>query len=423
MCKPTGSSVCVWTGNFTGAGNTELLIYNSTEGKWYIGRFTGTNLNWTLANDSNEFGNLLSNGVQIWVDTFWGCGKKEILFYNPSTGDWRIGCFNGTQLSWNLANNSANFGDLQKGNIKILKGSFSCDGVAELLVYCADNGNWYLGRFYEDQLCWRFYSATYAIREDYEQYGSFKFVYDMVIDTLSWLADLGIDIIKYLSKLFGFESKEEASFNTLVFYAGFEFDTDQKIFYSRKDPLQRNAGYFSLYDEAALLVAMKIHCEPIYFEYKGEDWKIEFWKGQYGICTGAEIGIYKGYFQGSDLVNRTVKEKATQCAGDEDMLQMSFILKKNNKIVFTRDSDNKSTEETEKHWWLTGFKPFEKSEASELRMEIKITLKDIDMCQVFVDALSQVGYSKDDEITVDGATVSFAFDKPYTKQPEWASWV
>lgn len=105
------------------------------------------------------------------------------------------------------------------------------------------------------------------------------------------------------------------------------------------------------------------------------------------------------------------------------MLQMSFILKKNNKIVFTRDSDNKSTEETEKHWWLTGFKPFEKSEASELRMEIKITLKDIDMCQVFVDALSQVGYSKDDEITVDGATVSFAFDKPYTKQPEWASWV
>ena len=32
--------------------------------------------------------------------------------------------------------------------------------------------------------------------------------------------------------------------------------------------------------------------EPIYFDYDGKTWLIEFWKGQYGINTGAEIGIY-----------------------------------------------------------------------------------------------------------------------------------
>ena len=31
---------------------------------------------------------------------------------------------------------------------------------------------------------------------------------------------------------------------------------------------------------------------PIYFDYRGRTWLIELWKGQYGINTGAELGIY-----------------------------------------------------------------------------------------------------------------------------------
>ena len=33
---------------------------------------------------------------------------------------------------------------------------------------------------------------------------------------------------------------------------------------------------------------------PVYFDYQKKTWLIEFWKGQYGINTGAEIGIYTG---------------------------------------------------------------------------------------------------------------------------------
>ena len=37
---------------------------------------------------------------------------------------------------------------------------------------------------------------------------------------------------------------------------------------------------------------MIMDCEPVEFSYGGKRWLIELWKGQYGITTGGEIGIY-----------------------------------------------------------------------------------------------------------------------------------
>ena len=37
---------------------------------------------------------------------------------------------------------------------------------------------------------------------------------------------------------------------------------------------------------------MIIDCEPICFMYGGKNWMIELWKGQYGLETGGEIGVY-----------------------------------------------------------------------------------------------------------------------------------
>jgi len=45
-----------------------------------------------------------------------------------------------------------------------------------------------------------------------------------------------------------------------------------------------------LYDEAAAPLGMIVDCEPIHFEYKGKRWLIQFWKGQYDLPTGAEVG-------------------------------------------------------------------------------------------------------------------------------------
>jgi hypothetical protein len=58
------------------------------------------------------------------------------------------------------------------------------------------------------------------------------------------------------------------------------------------DALQRNFGYAYGYDFAALGMSFILDCEPIFFDYDGKHWMIELWKGQYGLESGCEIGVY-----------------------------------------------------------------------------------------------------------------------------------
>lgn len=193
--------------------------------------------------------------------------------------------------------------------------------------------------------------------------------------------------------------------DNILAVAGYSYDQAQDVFYSTLDPWQRNLGYCRLYDEAGAPLSMIMDCEPIYFEYQGEKWLIEFWKGQYGMVTGGEIGVYTG---GIDLnLLGFWQDTLYKCASNEDLLQMSYTLKKNGKTLFTRE---------DRHWWLTGFILGEFSEPKELIMDLEITLKDANMLEAFLDGLRKAGYSNN-EITVSGNTISLTFDTPHTKQP------
>lgn len=188
--------------------------------------------------------------------------------------------------------------------------------------------------------------------------------------------------------------------------AGYSYDLQQDIFYSNIDAWQRNQGYCRLYDEAAAPLGMIIDCEPIYFEYDNKRWLIEFWKGQYDLTTGCEIGVY--VTEEPDLdIQGVFKGAFYRCVENADLLKMSFSLKKNGKILFARE---------DKHWWLTGFKLGEFSEPSELTMLLSITLKDHNMCKAFVEGLKNSGYWED-EIIITGKTVDLKFDKTRTTQP------
>ena len=88
------------------------------------------------------------------------------------------------------------------------------------------------------------------------------------------------------------DREKQAKLNELIEPFGFAYDGRQNIFYSRMDSWQRKYGYGRMFDEAAAPLNMIIDCEPVYFEYKDKRWLIEFWKGQYGIATGAEVGVY-----------------------------------------------------------------------------------------------------------------------------------
>ena len=74
---------------------------------------------------------------------------------------------------------------------------------------------------------------------------------------------------------------------------GFLSCPQQNIITSDIDSWQRTFGYTRLFDYSAPHFKMVFDCEPVYFDYDNKTWLIEFWKGQYGISCGAEIGIYR----------------------------------------------------------------------------------------------------------------------------------
>jgi hypothetical protein len=186
------------------------------------------------------------------------------------------------------------------------------------------------------------------------------------------------------------------------------------------DALQRQLGYAYGYDDMAFLIGAEIDCEPIFFEYQGKLWMIELWKGQYGLETGSEIGVYRRSLKDSPfyyaLLDATVgrrpgdpdksPSKFFDCAGDNELLEMSFTLHRSGQKLFSRGP--------EKHWWLTGFKWGELSRPEDLSMEVAITFLDVGMCHAFVTGLTQVGHRP---TQVQGPTVRFPFQQPRTHQP------
>lgn len=202
--------------------------------------------------------------------------------------------------------------------------------------------------------------------------------------------------------------------------AGFRYDPDQDIIYSRLDALQRGFGYAYGYDAAALGMSANLHCEPIFFDYDGKHWMIELWKGQYGLESGCEIGVYTRPVGSGGavyaLLDATVGKRPADsvpshnlfydCAADADMLRLSATLLRDNKPLFTRGP--------EIHWWLTGFRWGVLSEPGELAVQVTITLKDSVMRDAFLAAIADRPYP---DLRVEGTTVSFTFVAPFAPQP------
>lgn len=213
-------------------------------------------------------------------------------------------------------------------------------------------------------------------------------------------------IVRPITDVIGTEEERVEELNNDLKPFGFAYDLSQDIFYSIMNCWQRNFGYCRLYDEATATFSMIIDCEPIYFRYKGKKWLIEFWKGQYGMTTGGEVGIY--YTTGPDLnIPGLFNGTFYKCVNDKDRIDMSFAFRKNGNLLFTRSAH---------HWWLTGFKLAEFSQPSELTMEIILDLYDRQMAEAFVIGLQEAGY-KDGEYAIRGRRVYVHFDKPHNQQP------
>lgn len=188
----------------------------------------------------------------------------------------------------------------------------------------------------------------------------------------------------------------------LVYPFGYRFHCDHGFFSSTVDAPQRRAGYAWLYDYMAPRFQMVFDSLPVYFDYRGRTWLIEFWKGQYGINTGAEIGVYHadGIIPESDY-----KTTWFTCAEDHEMLDCSFQLCKcGNECICNSD----------RHWWLTAFLVGCFSKPSALTMESCISFPNREMLCAFVNGLKRTGYPEDC-ISVRGLTVCFVFHRDTEK--------
>lgn len=192
------------------------------------------------------------------------------------------------------------------------------------------------------------------------------------------------------------QEAEEVIKSAAVFsngFLGYKYDANGDVYFTDKDPWQRNFGFNELYDVGASFIVFYYDTVRCKFNYANKDWMIQFWKGQYGfVFIGAEIGVYNK--------PATRKVEHYDCASDEDSLKMSMTCYRKGEEIFSRKYAT--------YWWCTGFVPgkLDKfSDRSELTVKCRITTKDYKMLLAFCGALEENGFELNKNYTTSGLDV------------------
>lgn len=181
---------------------------------------------------------------------------------------------------------------------------------------------------------------------------------------------------------------------------GFVYEPVEDIFISRLDAWQREQGYMALFDRLAPKFNMIFDAYPVYFDYKDKTWLIEFWKGQYGINTGAEVGIYHA--------NRLIPKEQRKwiqynAVSDEEMPLVGVCLERRGQKLFSRKKY---------HWWLAAFRMGTFSWPKDLTMYANISFADSLAAQAFCQGLEEAGFAKE-KYRMKNRRVSIVLDEAY----------
>lgn len=190
--------------------------------------------------------------------------------------------------------------------------------------------------------------------------------------------------------------------DNLIYPLGYQYDSSQDIISSHNNAWQRTLGYTALFDQTAIHFNMVIDCLPIYFDYHGRTWLLELWKGQYGMNTGAEIGLYY-----TDHIVPPSERASTHfdAVSDSDLLFMSMYLSKKNTKIASQSG---------KTWWLTVFSMGCFSKPEDLSLQASLTFPNYEMRNRFLDGLADTGIEKK-HVRVCGLKVHLLFSMPISK--------
>jgi IgA Peptidase M64 len=149
-----------WIGNFSRADRTQVLFYYPGDDNWWLGSHDGNQLNWTFAGNTAGFGHGINDGRPFWIGDFNGDGRADILFYYPGDDNWWLGSHDGNQLQWTFAGNTAGFGNGINDGRPFWIGNFSRADQTQILFYYPGDDNWWLGSYDGNQLQWTFAGNT-----------------------------------------------------------------------------------------------------------------------------------------------------------------------------------------------------------------------------------------------------------------------
>lgn len=180
-----------------------------------------------------------------------------------------------------------------------------------------------------------------------------------------------------------------------AFALGFDFDLQKRMMFSSYNGWERNMGFCRLYDRIAPAAGVFYKTHRINFEYAGQDWMVQIWKGIYFLVgSGAEIGIY------NKPQSRTLAYY--DCIEDDDMLEMSIRLRKGEQLLLERAP--------QKHWWMNGvvlsdglYPP------KALTLEGSIRFEDEGMKAAFLVPFEQLCAQEGITYNIDGGLVSFVW--------------
>ncbi len=191
---------------------------------------------------------------------------------------------------------------------------------------------------------------------------------------------------------------------------GYAYDPYQDIFTTRHDAFQKHFGYTKLFDLSAPYFNMIFDYETIYFNYDGRTWLIEMWKGQYGINTGCELGIYY-----ADEIISPYKYNSTLFKVVEEKDMLPIALKLNRHPSAKNTGYQKLGQMKDRHWWLTIFKLGTFSKPEQLFVNISIGFKNYSMLQSFMESFTKtlpLSIYK-----INNRTVYFTFSKSERNYP------
>ena len=187
--------------------------------------------------------------------------------------------------------------------------------------------------------------------------------------------------------------------NSVMAPFGYLYDASQDVISNRCDAWQRNIGYTSLFDRAAVSFHMVFDCLPVYFDYAGRTWLLEFWKGQYGINTGAEIGLY---YSDRILEKDEYLRTRFRAVSNADILSFSYVLS---------HRDSCYAQMADRTWWLTSFSPGLFANPSQLTLHAAVAFPNYEMLRSFLEGLLSTGFSKT-SIKCCGTSVQLCFENP-----------